>query len=198
MFDLFNVWNFKLIASGNPLIASAVLAVRGASEVVFQLLDLSDKILTQWNDEKTINKQMDTLIESLHDNPDHIRYLTPETKGRMLYELIATPKDNEERFDNYGDWDINKRREDAAMTLLKNGTHSQTDWLETLEHLAERKGEGYTPIITSGASIPEKAQRAKDNEQYLREELLNDVVKWDDLQQFISTLPQSIHQSESN
>ena len=197
VFDLYNVWNFKLIVSGNPLIASAVLAVKGASEVAFQLLDLAFDILKEWEDDRIINQQMDTLIETLRDCPDHIRYLTPETKGRMLYELIAVDGDFEENLENLWAWDINKRREDAAMALLKNGIHSQTDWLETLEHLGERKGEGYTPIITKGASIPDKVQRAKDNEQYLRNNLLNDTVKWDDLQQFISTLPHSINQPES-
>ena len=88
--------------------------------------------------------------------------------------------------------DINKRREDAAMILIQEGTYSTADWWETLEHMGELRDESLVPQITPNQNSVEKSQRVKNNLRILRTELLDDVDKWDTLQHFINNLPSKI------
>jgi hypothetical protein len=128
------------------------------------------------------------MIENIHQQPELLRKLTPETKGRMLYDLMAVGLDWEERFDSLTD--LNKRREEAALILIQEGIRSKTDWRETVEHIGEMRNGKFVPQITPGASPIEKTHRYQQNMAYLHSELLNDEEDWQVLQDQLEKLPQ--------
>ncbi len=190
VFDLFSAWAWKMLKMGNPIGAAGTLAIGAFADTAISLLSTAFDIVDEWKRENIVNEQTDTLVDTLHKKPELIKYLTPETKARILYELVSAPYDFEERWDNFWNFDINKRREDAAILLLKEGTHSKTDWRETLEHLCEKNGDKLMPRVTPGATQEIKSQRANDNLKLLQEHLLNDSHKWQDLQNHITALPE--------
>lgn len=85
--------------------------------------------------------------------------------------------------------DLNKDREEAAKTLILHGVKSRRDWQETLEHLAHHQNGQIKPSIPHNSSAEEKLKRALDNENLLRQQLLNDEDDWDEVMAHIQSLP---------
>ena len=125
------------------------------------------------------------MIDVLHSKPKLIECLSPETKGRILYDLIHVEVELSEQLSNLLDLDINKQREEAAKILILNGVKSRRDWQETLEHLGAKQNGKFKPSVPANASHEEKAQRASDNETRLRQDLLNDEDDWDEIMDHI-------------
>jgi hypothetical protein len=189
VFELFSAWAWKMLKSGNLPAAGAAIAVGASAEMVIDLLDHYDRVYDEWKQNIIIKEQTDTLIDTLHEKPELLRYLTPETKGRILYDLISVPVDWSERLSNWSSLDINKRREEAALILIQEGVVSWTDWRETLEHMGEIKNGKLTPQVTQNATREQKAQRVRDNLVWLQSELLNDEEDWNALQAHLRNLP---------
>ncbi|MEJ2407644.1 MAG: OmpA family protein, partial [Candidatus Thiodiazotropha sp.] len=189
VFELFSAWAWKMLKSGNLPAAGAAIAVGASAEMVVGLLIDFRELLVDWENSEVIQKQTDKLIDTLHEKPELLRYLTPETKGRILYDLLSVPIDWSERLDNWTSLDLNKRREEAALILIQEGVISWADWRETLEHIGEIKNGRLTPRITPNATHKQKAQRVRDNLAWLQSELLNDEEDWNALQSHLRTLP---------
>ena len=129
------------------------------------------------------------LIELLNERPQDLQYLTPETKGRILFELYHAEDTWRDQLYNLRHWDQNKRREDATLLLLTLGIHSHRDWQETMEHMGEWQGDRLTRQFVSEASLASKARRKQLNEEALHQVLLNDEAKWEQLLQHLLQLP---------
>jgi hypothetical protein len=188
VYELFSAWAWKLMSQGEFAKGVAVYVGGALWDTAIELLDDVDKVIFDWNEGKIMNEQTNIMIENIHKKPELLRKLTPETKGRMLYDLMAVGLDWEERLDNLTDF--NKRREEAALILVKEGIRSRTDWRETVEHIGEMRNSKLVPMITPGASPIEKAHRYQQNMAYLHSELLNDEEDWQALQDAIEGLPQ--------
>jgi hypothetical protein len=189
VFELFSAWAWKMLKSGNLPAAGAAIAVGASAEMVISLLSDFDTLMDEWDFDKKVKEQTGTLIDTLHKKPDLLRYLTPETKGRILYDLISVPVDWSERLSNWSSLDINKRREEATLILIQEGVTSWMDWRETLEHIGEIKQGRMEPRISPNATREEKAQRARDNLDWLQRYLLNDEEDWNTLQAHLRQLP---------
>ncbi|WP_428625313.1 hypothetical protein, partial [Sedimenticola sp.] len=190
VFELFSAWAWKMLKMGNLPAAGAAIAVGVSAEMVIEILSDARGIIREWERTQTIQKQTDELIDTLHEKPELLKYLTPETKGRILYDLLSVPVEWGERLSNWSHLDNNKRREEAALILIREGIVSWMDWRETLEHIGETKHGYMMPRVTPNATREEKAQRARDNLAYLQEELLNDEEDWNALQVHLRQLPE--------
>jgi outer membrane protein OmpA-like peptidoglycan-associated protein len=189
VFSLFSAWSWKLFESGHLRSAGATLISGAVAAATVEILSSADRLLEKWSDEKTQKENTDELIEVLTSKPELIQYLSPETKGRILFDLIHAPVDYVEKLSNLVNLDINKNREEAAKILILNGVKSRRDWQETLEHLAEKKNNKFKPSVTPNASQEIKIQRTLDNENLLRQKLLDDEDDWNEINEFIQTLP---------
>ncbi|MEJ2396065.1 MAG: hypothetical protein P8Z77_15145 [Candidatus Thiodiazotropha sp.] len=189
VFELFSAWAWKMLKSGNLPAAGAAIAVGASAEMVIEILSDARGIIREWERTETVQKQTDELINTLHEKPELLKYLTPETKGRILFDLLSVPVDWSERLSNWSSLDINKRREEATLILIQEGVISWTDWRETLEHIGEIKHGSLTPRITPNATREQKAQRVRDNLAWLQSELLNDEEDWNTLQAHLRKLP---------
>ncbi|MEJ2456294.1 MAG: hypothetical protein P8103_19390, partial [Candidatus Thiodiazotropha sp.] len=189
VFELFSAWAWKMLKSGNLPAAGAAIAVGASAEMVIEILSDARGIIREWERTETVQKQTDELINTLHEKPELLKYLTPETKGRILYDLLSVPVDWSERLSNWSSLDINKRREEAALILIREGVISWTDWRETLEHMGEIQSGRLIPRVAPNATHEQKAQRVRENIAWLQSELLNDEEDWNALQAHLSKLP---------
>ncbi len=189
VFELFSAWAWKMLKMGNLPAAGTAIAVGASAEMVIGLLNEFDTLMDEWEFDKKVQEQTDTLIDTLHDKPELLKYLTPETKGRILYDLLSVPVDWSERLSNWSSLDVNKRREEACLILIQEGVTSWMDWRETLEHIGEIKYGSLAPRISPNATNEEKAQRARDNLDWLQNNLLNDEEDWNTLQAHLRQLP---------
>ncbi len=189
VFELFSAWQRKMFyMSGLPVVGPA-MAVGSSAGMIHKLLVDFRELLVDWENSKVIQTQTDNLIETLHEKPELLRYLTPEAKGRMLYDLLSVPIDWSERLSNWSSLDINKRREESALILIQEGVVSWADWRETLEHMGEIQNSKLTPRVTPNATREHKAQRVRNNLAWLQSELLNDEEDWNALQSHLRNLP---------
>ncbi len=188
VYEAYSAWSWKLISQGEFVEGALVYAGGALWDTAIELLDDVDQVIADWERDKVMKEQTNTMIKNIHKKPELLRKLTPETKGRMLYDLMAVGLDWEERLDNRTD--LNKRREEAALILIKEGIRSKTDWRETVEHIGEMRNGKFVPQITPGASAVEKTHRYQENMAYLHSELLNDEVDWQAMQDVIEGLPQ--------
>jgi hypothetical protein len=185
VFALFSAWSWKLLQDGHLYAAGAAVIAGAVAHASVEILSNAQVLLDQWDISEKQKENTDTLIEVLHSKPELIKCLSPETKGRILYDLIHVEVDLTEQLSNLWDLDINKQREEAAKILIVNGVKSRRDWQETLEHLGAKQNGKLKPNVPKNASHEEKALRASDNETRLRQELLNDEDDWDEIMDHI-------------
>mgnify|MGYP003682101111 FL=1 len=188
VFELYSAWAWKMLQQGNTWAGPAFAAGKSV-EMLVDALQYTDKLLAEWKQAEVIQKQTDTLIETLHQKPQLLKYLTPESKGRILYDLITVEVGVGEYLGNLVDFDLNKKREEAALILIEEGVVSQRDWRETLEHLGEIEGGELVPQVAPNADPTTKAQRVIQNTEFLKSKLLNDPEDWERLEQHINRLP---------
>ena len=189
VFAIFSAWSWKLLKNGH-LISAGVTAISGViAQASVEILSDVRKLQDDWVEEDKEKENTNELIEALNSKPELIQYLSPETKGRILFDLIHVKVGDLEKISNFFSGDLNKKREEAAKTLILNGVKSRRDWQETLEHLAEKKNNQFKPSVTPNASLEIKAQRALDNENLLKQHLLDDEDDWNEVNEFIQTLP---------
>ncbi|MEJ2693967.1 MAG: hypothetical protein P8166_13200, partial [Candidatus Thiodiazotropha sp.] len=122
VFELFSAWSWKMFKTGHLPEAGAALAVGASAELVVKILDDVDKLMDEWDYEKIVEEQTDTLIESIKKQPEMLKRLTPETKGRFLFELINSPHDWMDRLsfdkERFLRLDYNRDCEEAALILI--------------------------------------------------------------------------------
>lgn len=192
VFSIFSAWSWKLLKNGHLISAGATAITGVIAQASVEILSDIRQLEREWSLGEKQQENTNELIEALNSKPELIQYLSPETKGRILYDLIHAPVDYVEKLSNLVNLDINKHREEAGKTLILNGIKSRRDWQETLEHLAEKKNNQFKPSVTPNASLEIKAQRALDNENLLRQNLLDDEDDWNEINEFIQTLPSRI------
>jgi hypothetical protein len=156
------------------------------AEASVQILDSVIDLVKQWNNSVIEVDELNNLMESIQEKPALIRYLTPETKGRILFDLMSVPLSLGEILPR--DWDLNLKREETAKILIREGIKSRRDWHETLEHIGEDQGGAFKPGVKPNASAEVKTKRLKDNEQRLHNELLNDEDDWLSVEKHIASL----------
>ena len=193
VFALFSAWSWKLLQGGHLYAAGAAVIAGAVAQASVEILNSVDDLREQWESEEKQKENTNTLIEVLHNKPELIKCLSPETKGRILYDLMHVEVAFTEKLTNLWDRDINKKREEAAKILILNGVKSLRDWQETLEHLGAKENGKFKPSVPANASHEEKAQRASDNETRLRQDLLNDEDDWDEIMDHIHSLPNHKH-----
>jgi len=118
----------------------------------------------------------------------------------MLY-LLTQHRINllDDFFKNGKIFDRNHDYEEAALAIIENGMSSLRDWQETLEHMAQydkASGNFYPYVndeIASGIKTQKKladaALRMKQNETWLKSNLLYDADDWGCVINKISQLP---------
>ena len=191
VFELFSAFSWRMLLNGHPVSAIATLGVGAvAANQAVELLQFTDDLLEDWEESLILQEQAEKLADTIFKQPEHIKYLTPETKGRILFDLIKTSPGWLERLDNLRQFDINKKREDATLILLTRGIESRIDWRETLEHMGDWRDDELVFQLKSNASVAEKAARAKRNLLAIQEELLDDTEKWNQLMKHIEQLPE--------
>jgi hypothetical protein len=195
VFDLFAAWSWKILREvghvpGAPLIAGSTLAVGSAVSACVAVLDGWSELAREWKQAEIIEDQIKKLIDTLHQKPEMMKYLTPETKGRILYELISISGNREDVWQSIVNLDINHRREEAALLMLTEGIATKADWWETLEHIGEIRNGRMQPQIKPGQTQAQKSRRVKANERYLKEVLLRDPEDWARLMRHIENLPE--------
>jgi|GEM_PF-2327352 len=188
VFELYSAWAWKMLQQGN-IWAGPAFAVGKSVEMIVDCLSGGRELIRDWEKREVIQEQTDTLIETLHQKPQLLKYLTPESKGRILYDLITVEVGVGEYLGNLVDFDLNKKREEAALILIEEGVVSQRDWRETLEHLGEIEGGELVPQVAPNADPATKAQRVIQNTEFLKSKLLNDPEDWERLEQHINRLP---------
>src|SRR5690606_24845036 len=132
--------------------AMGTFAVGLVSHEIVKLLNDSFALLDDWRNRTQKSDRINEIIESIHRKPHLLRYLTPETKCRFLFDLTTTQKSWKDypNADRNIDW--NHKREEAAVTLNEMGISSLRDWRETLEHLCAITQDGRrVPYVTPGA-----------------------------------------------
>ena len=184
VFDVFCSWGWKLFAV-SPHVAGVVMVASVYSD---DILANATDLLDSWNDREGDIAHLEQTIENINNNPEFLRVLLPETKGRMFFELLYAPYSVDEVVENILSLDLNRKREGAAKNLIMKSIHSQADWMETLEHIGEFNGGEFVPQITPGASQAEKTKRRNLNLQLLRSELLNDTDDWAEIEKHINSL----------
>lgn len=195
VYELFCAWTWRLMREygyvpGAHLAGAAVVGAGAVVAVCVELLDNYSEIVRDWQQQQALSEQTELLVETLHRKPDLLRFLPPEAKGRILYELICVPYSWNERWENLINLDTNRRREEAALVLILQGVHSRADWRETLEHLGQIKNGFLVPNIATGESEAAKAMRVHENIRFLRLALINDLDDWERVESYIKTLPE--------
>jgi outer membrane protein OmpA-like peptidoglycan-associated protein len=193
VFELFAAFSWKIMREvgyvpGAPLVAGATLAAGSVVSACVAILDGWDDLVDNWRQAEIIEDQIKKLIDTIHKKPEMMKYLTPETKGRILYELISISGNREDLWQSVLNLDINHRREEAALTLLIEGIATKVDWWETLEHMGEIHNGKMIPQIKPGQTQAQKSLRVKANEQYLKDMLLRDPEDWARLMRHIEKL----------
>ncbi|MEH6451162.1 MAG: hypothetical protein V7765_21030 [Oleispira sp.] len=186
VFDLFSAYAWDLLRKGKFNTAAGVLGVGVVAEASVQILDSAAELLNGWNDSNIKTEQLNNLMESIQVKPALIHYLTPETKGRILFDLMNVRLGLDEIWPS--DWDFNSKREETAKILIREGIKSRRDWQETLEHIGEGQGDAFKPGVKPNASVDVKTKRLKDNQQRLRDELLSDEDDWLYVEKHIASL----------
>ncbi len=189
VFGLFNAMCTHLLLKGHPLLAIGVSVAINKKTLSFAAEFLENGIdnAREWKFKKQKNDNLDILSNTILKEPDFIKRLPPETKGRILYLLCTAEQGYMEKLGDMWDGDINELHEDAAKTLIVNGIVSKRDWQETLEHMAEK--DSNVPYVsqqnkqTRGNLTPEemkeKSQRAEQNLKRLKNGLFkNEPEKW--------------------
>lgn len=195
VFELFAAFSWKMMREvgyvpGAPLVAGLTLATGSVVSVCVAILDGWNDLAREWDQAKVFEDQIKKLIDTIHKKPEMMKYLTPETKGRILYELISISGNRDDFWQSVLNLDINHRREQAALVLLIEGIATKVDWWETLEHMGEIHNEKMIPQIKPGQTQAQKSQRVKANEQYLKDMLLRDPEDWARLMRHIENLPE--------
>lgn len=186
VFELFSAYAWDLLRKGRFEGAAGVLGVGVIAEATVQVLNAAGQLMDEWKKSTIENEQLNNLMDSIIKQPVLIQYLTPETKGRILFDLINVSSSMDELWNN--GFDLNSKREEAARVLIGNGISTRRDWYETLEHIGEDQGGGFKPGVKPNASAEAKTKRLKDNEQRLRNELLNDEDDWAYVEKHIGSL----------
>ncbi len=176
-FELFSALAWKLLAVGSPLSLGLTIGKELMADQLVVLLNDVENLIDEWLEDHVENKQVEKLIETLNQNPDHIQYLTPETKGRILYDFLTVAHSWQEDLGNLVERDINKLREDATVLLIEKGIHSLDDWRETFEHIGEWQGDQLVFTIKLGAKAADKAERVRRNIEAVQARLLDDPAK---------------------
>lgn len=189
VFELFSAFAWKLLSNGNVSGAMKMLAVGGALDGMVTLLQQADDLIDEWKIEQADQERVSTLVEAIERRPALLRYLTPETKGRILFELATTQRSWKDYLNDTLNLDWNHKREEAAVTLIEMGISSLRDWRETLEHLCEITKDGRrVPYVTPGADPETKVLRMVKNLQFLKETLLSDEEDWQRVHQHLQKL----------
>ena len=188
VFEVYSAWAWKMLQRGN-IWAGPAFAVGKSVEMIVECLTDVRVLIGEWQQKEALREQTDSLINTLKTKPELIKYLTPESKGRILYDLMTVEVGMGEYLGNLVEFDVNKKREEAALILIEEGVVSQRDWRETLEHLGEIRGGELVPQVAPKADPVNKAERVMQNAHFLKSRLLNDPEDWDRLEQFISGLP---------
>ncbi len=106
VFELFSAWQRKIFfLSSLPIVGPAMVTGSSALKIHQLLVDFRELLVDRENS-KVIQAQTDNLIETLHEKPELLKYLTPETKGRILYGLLSVPIDWSERLSNWSSLDF--------------------------------------------------------------------------------------------
>lgn len=177
-FDRLNALAYELLEEGHVLRAGLTYVAGGALEAAHTALVESDKLRREWVQGNQFRAQREDFVRTITDNADHIQYLTPEVKGRILYRLLTFKRDNQERFITPSEivrFDKDYLVEEAALKLIRRGIHNAREWQETMEHMAhlDPNTQALSCIIPDNSSAPEKADRCRQNQRLVTEELID-------------------------
>ncbi len=187
VFQLFSAWSWKLMQKGIP--AGGALLVAGyVAETSIDILKSTNNLIKEWESNDLLAEQVNSLTDTLQQDPSLIKFLTPEAKGRILFDLISKPKDLGDYWDSIANLDYNNKREEACKNLLIHGIKSSRDWQETLEHMGEIRNGTLQPNVSEKADPKDKAERLKQNEELLKQTLLSDDDDWQEVHNTIEEL----------
>ncbi|MBN2486494.1 MAG: hypothetical protein JXB34_11025 [Bacteroidales bacterium] len=200
VYQLFNAWSVELLRKGKVLQAGLVYGGNEVLKEAVELLDNANDLIRNWSLKNQSTDDLNELVKSLSEEPEIIKRLTPDTKGRILYLLTQYRTSLIDDFSATGAlFDRNRNYEKAALAIIEKGISSIRDWQETLEHMAEYNAgnNSYAPYIGEGKSstvkstpkqLADKAQRMKQNETWLKSNLLCDTDDWQQVVNAISKL----------
>src|SRR5690606_32349499 len=189
VFELFSAFAWKLLKRGFVPQAMGTYALGFVADDIVDLLERAQGLVAEWKRQGTEAERVDQLVDTISQKPHLLRYLTPETKGRILFELATTQKSWKDYLNDALNLDWNHKREEAAVTLIEMGISSLRDWRETLEHLCEITKDGRrVPYVTPGADPETKVLRMVKNLQFLKETLLSDEEDWQRVHQHLQKL----------
>ncbi|TAJ05740.1 hypothetical protein DMA11_23305 [Marinilabiliaceae bacterium JC017] len=201
VYKLFNAWSLELFKKGKVLTAGVTYAYTEALEGAIKILHKYDNLIGEWEKEKQELNKLDTLVQKLNQSPEMIGYLTPETKGRILYLLTQyRTKWYQDFFPGNGiTYDRNYDYENAALMVIKKGVKSRRDWQETLEHMAQynEQSKVFDPYNATqkksfqpenAKALAEKEKRMEQNKTWLNKKLLYEPEKWFEVRKHINNL----------
>ena len=185
VYKIYNSWIVEQFMQGNVIQAGI-----GANALLaFYILDDISDLFKKWEKQEREKKELEEMITAMDKNPEIIKYLPPETKGRLLF-FMGQYKSISIR--DLTSFDLFSVAENAAKKLIIKGIVSARDWQETLEHMAIKTKSG-DYIVYNRSKIPgnenaaQKALRAKDSLVYLRNELLDEPEDWNEVEQHLKS-----------
>jgi outer membrane protein OmpA-like peptidoglycan-associated protein len=152
VYERINAFSYELIRQGNLFSGISTMGINALGYTGIRIMDELREHVRLWQQEERKIENLHQIINNIQTNKSLVIHLTPEAKGRLLYDLTHTRSD-------IIDWQvptlfqgplaagrdlhlgknwlfgIDEAREEAILTILEYGIQSQRDFQETLEHM---------------------------------------------------------------